>query len=278
MTRTPRATSPAASDRTCALLLALLPPSTCTVRSGDWPVGEWLLTWLTWPGLLVRRRTVAKKRTEGSRGGGAAHVAVRGVSVPRMPGRTGVPAPSSRRGHVRQGNAATTVTRTSEKLPVRAPPSRTPAPRNPASPHNTWFTPSSRVAPQAPHAPRPGPPARRDSGARRALRRIPSDPPGRPAAGSPAGRSAVFGTGADTDPGQAVHGAGRSPVRTARRADPQRASGRPAPRSRRPAGRLRRRRARSPAVPRRAPGPSPSPPGRRASGTVRESAPRPRGP
>ncbi|GAA2678466.1 hypothetical protein GCM10010095_76010 [Streptomyces anthocyanicus] len=60
VTFTPRATSPAASERTCALLPALPPPSTCTVRSGDWPCGEWLLTGVTWPGLLVRRGTVTK--------------------------------------------------------------------------------------------------------------------------------------------------------------------------------------------------------------------------
>ena len=39
VTRTPRATSPAASDLTCALLPALPPPSTWTVRSGR-PRGE----------------------------------------------------------------------------------------------------------------------------------------------------------------------------------------------------------------------------------------------
>ncbi|BET51018.1 hypothetical protein RGQ21_60000 [Kitasatospora aureofaciens] len=60
VTFTPLATSPAASERTCALLPALPPPSTCTVRSGDWPCGEWLLTGVTWPGLLVRRGTVTK--------------------------------------------------------------------------------------------------------------------------------------------------------------------------------------------------------------------------
>ncbi|GHH48192.1 hypothetical protein GCM10018775_42240 [Streptomyces umbrinus] len=61
VTRTPRATSPDVSDRTWAQLPALPPPSTWTVRSGDCPGGEWLLTWITWPGLLVRRRAVTKK-------------------------------------------------------------------------------------------------------------------------------------------------------------------------------------------------------------------------
>src|SRR5690606_8062678 len=69
VTRTPRATSPAASDRTWVLLVALPPPSTCTVRSGDWPCGEWLLAAVTWPGSWFGSGG-HEERTEGSRGGG----------------------------------------------------------------------------------------------------------------------------------------------------------------------------------------------------------------
>ncbi|GGW58753.1 hypothetical protein GCM10010320_44790 [Streptomyces caelestis] len=59
MTLTPLATSPAVRERTCALLAALPPPSTCTVRNGDWPCGEWLLTGVTWPGSWFAGRAVA---------------------------------------------------------------------------------------------------------------------------------------------------------------------------------------------------------------------------
>src|SRR5690606_40390044 len=71
----PRATSPAASDRTWVLLVALPPPSTCTVRSGDWPCGEWLLAAVTWPGSWFgsggHERSEERRVGKGSRWRGA---------------------------------------------------------------------------------------------------------------------------------------------------------------------------------------------------------------
>src|SRR5262249_49570430 len=116
-----------------ALLPALPPPSTCTVRSDDWPCGALLLTGLTGPGLLIRRglsrRNVQKVAGGGVRKDGphasradCVRRAARAVlepplalrSVPSRPGRPAVPGNPGRRtarraGAVRRSTSPTRV-------------------------------------------------------------------------------------------------------------------------------------------------------------------------